>query len=96
MEEHIERDLTPTNNTPLVYSEIDYTKRQGFRIGIEHLINELGLDTELGIADFILAEMFDNLLTVIYNTKKENERLFGDTNIIKLINSTNIENITRQ
>lgn len=74
-------DTSPKNKTPLIYSHFDYTKRVELREKLEHIFNELGIDTVVGIRDFILAEMVDNFLCVTYNTKKEMEEL-GYNNVV--------------
>lgn len=58
-----------TNKTPLIYSRFDYTKRVKMRKELEVMFNKLGIDSEMDMQDFILAEMVDNFLVTIFNTK---------------------------
>ena len=74
-------DVSHKNKTPLIYSHFDYTKRVELRKKLEAIFNELGIDTVMGIHDFILAEMVDNFLCVAYNAKKATEEL-GYNNVI--------------
>ena len=74
-------DTPPKNKTPLIYSHFDYTKRVELREKLEHIFNELGIDSVIGIRDFILAEMVDNFLCVTYNTKRAMEEL-GYNNVV--------------
>lgn len=65
----------PRNTTPLIYSHFNYGKREQLRKELENIFNILGIDNEIGMRDFILAEMVDNFIVTIYNTKKATERL---------------------
>lgn len=71
-----ESETTPTNVTPLVYTTFPHKKRVALRKELEEMFNRLSIDNEFGIPDFLLAEMTDNFLMTIYNTKTKKEEGF--------------------
>lgn len=48
---------------------------------LEHLFNRLGVDNQIGIRDFVLAEMVDNFIMTVYNSKRAMEEL-GYNNVV--------------
>lgn len=73
-----EQKEIPTNKTPLIYSRFDYSKRIKMRKELEVMFNRLCIDSEMDMHDFILAEMVDNFLVTIYNTKNAVSELKKD------------------
>lgn len=70
----------PDNVTPLLYpcyakdEQLDYEKLRQLRKELEDLYNRLNIDTELNMADFLLAEMTYNFLIAVRNaTRKQDE-----------------------
>ena len=68
--ENFESSEKPANKTPLIYSRFDYNKRVKLRSELEKLFNSIGIDAEMNMPDFILAEMVDNFIMTIYNAKR--------------------------
>ena len=59
-----------TNSTPLIYNHILFKDGglEQFLRELSNLYNKFGIDSELNIRDFLLAEMTFNFLAVINNT----------------------------
>ena len=74
----METKETQTNKTPLIYSRFDHSKRVKMRKELEVMFNKLSIDSEMDMQDFILAEMVDNFLVTIYNTKNAVSELKGE------------------
>ena len=70
MENKFEAIQKNPNITPLIYTSFDYSKREKMRSELKKLFNQLSIDNEMNIPDFILAEMVDNFIMTIYNTNK--------------------------
>ena len=64
----MENTEKPSNKTPLIYSQFNGEKRMKLRSELEILFNKLGIDSEMNMPDFILAEMVDNFIMTVYNT----------------------------
>lgn len=73
--------IKPDNKTPLIYSHFNYQRRVEMRRELEHLFNRLGVDNQIGIRDFVLAEMVDNFIMTVYNSKQAMEEL-GYNNVV--------------
>ena len=58
--------------TPLIYTSetiLHYQERDRFIEEIAHLYNKYGIDSSLGMYDFILAETTWNFIATIHNAK---------------------------
>ena len=64
-----ELEEKPTNTTPLIYTQFDYYKREEMRKELQYMFNRMSIDSLMEMPDFILAEIVDNFLMTIYNTK---------------------------
>ena len=65
-----EAKYTSTNKTPLIYNHLNFKDggQEQFLRELSNLYNKFGIDSELNIRDFLLAEMTFNFLAVINNT----------------------------
>ena len=60
------------NTTPLIYTSetlLHYQERDRFIEELTHLYNKYGIDSSLGMHDFILAETTWNFIATMYNDK---------------------------
>ena len=60
------------NTTPLIYTSetiLHYQKRDRFIDELTHLYNKYGIDSRIGMHDFILAETTWNFIATIHNAK---------------------------
>lgn len=76
-----EEYVKPDNKTPLIHSHFNYHRREEMRLELKHLFNRLGVDNQIGISDFVLAEMVDNFIMTVYNSKQAMEEL-GYNNVV--------------
>ena len=75
METKLEATQKNPNITPLIYSSFDYGKREKLRAELEKLFNQLGIDNEMDMTDFVLAEMVDNFIMTVYNANNATNKL---------------------
>lgn len=60
------------NQTPLIYTSgtlLHYQERDRFIEELTHLYNKYGIDSMMGMHDFILAETTWNFIATIHNAK---------------------------
>ena len=60
------------NTTPLIYTSetiLHYQERDRFIEELTHLYNKYGIDSSLGIHDFILADSTWNFISTMHNAK---------------------------
>lgn len=59
------------NQTPLIYTSgtLHYQERDRFIEELTHLYNKYGIDSTMGMHDFILAETTWNFIATIHNAK---------------------------
>lgn len=77
MEKIMEKADNERNATPLIYTNFDYKKRCDLIGELHTLFNRLGIDNEMNIPDFILAEMVVNFLMTVYNTNNAVKKFEG-------------------
>ena len=60
------------NTTPLIYTSetiLHYQERDRFIDELAHLYNKYGIDSRIGMHDFILAETTWNFIATMHNAK---------------------------